>query len=34
MYDVSPITYQIDGTQYVVTGIDGVMYAWTLKGSL
>jgi alcohol dehydrogenase (cytochrome c) len=34
IYDVSPITYQIDGTQYVVTGIDGVMYAWTLKGSL
>lgn len=33
-HDVSPITYQIDGTQYVVTGVDGVMYAWTLKGSL
>ena len=32
--DVSPITYQIDGTQYVVTGIDSVMYAWTLTGSL
>jgi alcohol dehydrogenase (cytochrome c) len=32
--DVSPITYELDGTQYVVTGVDGVMYAWTLKGSL
>jgi alcohol dehydrogenase (cytochrome c) len=32
--DAAPITYQLDGTQYVVTGVDGVMYAWTLTGSL
>jgi alcohol dehydrogenase (cytochrome c) len=32
--DAAPITYQIDGTQYVVTGVDGVMYAWSLAGSL
>ncbi len=29
----APITYQLDGTQYVVTGVDGVMYAWSLAGS-
>jgi alcohol dehydrogenase (cytochrome c) len=30
----APMTYQLDGTQYVVTGVDGVLYAWTLTGSL
>lgn len=29
-----PMTYELDGTQYVITGADGVVYAWTLKGSL
>ncbi|MGO8718586.1 MAG: acido-empty-quinoprotein group A [Acidobacteriaceae bacterium] len=32
--DAAPMTYQLDGTQYVVTGVDGVMYAWSLTGSL
>lgn len=32
--DPAPITYMLDGTQYVVTGVDGVMYAWTLSGGL
>ena len=32
--DAAPMTYEIDGTQYVVTGVDSVMYAWTLSGSL
>jgi alcohol dehydrogenase (cytochrome c) len=32
--DAAPMTYEIDGIQYVVTGVDGVMYAWTLSGSL
>ncbi len=32
--DAAPMTYQLDGTQYVVTGVDGVMYAWSLAGSL
>lgn len=32
--DAAPITYECDGTQYVLTGVDGVMYAWTLSGSL
>ncbi len=31
---VAPMTYEIDGTQYVLTGVNGVMYAWTLTGSL
>jgi alcohol dehydrogenase (cytochrome c) len=26
----SPITYMLDGRQYVVTGVDGVVYAWAL----
>jgi alcohol dehydrogenase (cytochrome c) len=26
----SPMTYQIDGQQYVITAIDSVVYAWTL----
>jgi alcohol dehydrogenase (cytochrome c) len=30
----APITYELDGTQYIVTGVDSVMYAWTLAGSL
>jgi hypothetical protein len=32
--DAAPMTYEIDGIQYVLTGVDGVMYAWTLSGSL
>jgi alcohol dehydrogenase (cytochrome c) len=32
--NAQPITYQLDGTQYVVTGVDSVVYAWTLTGSL
>jgi alcohol dehydrogenase (cytochrome c) len=32
--DAAPMTYQLEGTQYVVTGVDGVMYAWSLAGSL
>jgi alcohol dehydrogenase (cytochrome c) len=32
--DAAPMTYQLDGTQYVVTGVDGVLYAWSLTGSL
>jgi len=32
--DAAPVTYELDGTQYVVTGVDGVMYAWSLNGSL
>ncbi|HZQ20527.1 MAG TPA: PQQ-binding-like beta-propeller repeat protein [Terriglobales bacterium] len=32
--DAAPMTYEIDGTQCVITGVDGVMYAWTLLGSL
>jgi hypothetical protein len=30
----APMTYQLDGTQYIVTGVDGVLYAWTLTGSM
>jgi alcohol dehydrogenase (cytochrome c) len=30
----APITYQIDRVQYVVTGVDGMIYAWNLSGSL
>ncbi|MEO6910243.1 MAG: acido-empty-quinoprotein group A [Edaphobacter sp.] len=26
----APITYQLDGHQYVLTGVDSVMYAWEL----
>jgi alcohol dehydrogenase (cytochrome c) len=26
----SPMTYELDGRQYVITGVDGVLYAWTL----
>ncbi|HEX4231895.1 MAG TPA: acido-empty-quinoprotein group A [Bryobacteraceae bacterium] len=26
----SPMTYELDGRQYVLTGVDGVLYAWTL----
>jgi len=32
--DPAPITYELDGTQYIVTGADSVLYAWTLSGSL
>ncbi|MEO6828464.1 MAG: PQQ-binding-like beta-propeller repeat protein, partial [Acidobacteriaceae bacterium] len=34
LLDSAPMTYQIDGTQYVVTGVDGVLFAWSLPGSL
>ena len=26
----SPITYELDGRQYLVTGSGGVMFAWAL----
>jgi alcohol dehydrogenase (cytochrome c) len=26
----SPMTYELDGRQYVLMGVDGVLYAWTL----
>ena len=26
----SPSTYELDGRQYVLTGVDGVLYAWSL----
>jgi alcohol dehydrogenase (cytochrome c) len=26
----SPITYELDGQQYLVSGSGGVMFAWTL----
>ena len=26
----SPITYELDGRQYLVTGSGGVMFAWVL----
>jgi alcohol dehydrogenase (cytochrome c) len=29
----SPITYELDGRQYVVTGSGGVMFAWVLPGA-
>ena len=29
----SPMTYQIDGRQYLITPIDSVVYAWTLPGA-
>ena len=28
----SPITYELDGRQYVLTGNGGVLFAWTLPG--
>lgn len=28
-----PITYEVDGRQYVVMGVDSVLYAWSLSGS-
>ena len=30
----SPITYQLDGQQYVLTSSGGVMFAWTLPEGL
>ena len=30
----SPMTYELDGRQYVVTGVDSVLYAWTLPENL
>jgi alcohol dehydrogenase (cytochrome c) len=30
----SPITYELDGRQYVVTGSGGVMFAWALPGEV
>jgi alcohol dehydrogenase (cytochrome c) len=29
----SPITYELDGRQYVVSGSGGVMFAWALPES-
>jgi hypothetical protein len=26
----SPVTYQINGRQYLITPVDSVVYAWTL----
>jgi len=26
----SPMTYELDGRQYILTGVDGVLYAWAL----
>jgi alcohol dehydrogenase (cytochrome c) len=26
----SPMTYELDGRQYVITGVDSVLYAWAL----
>lgn len=34
MLNSAPMTYQLNGTQYILTGIDGVLYAWSLSGSL
>jgi alcohol dehydrogenase (cytochrome c) len=28
--DTSPISYELDGRQYVVTGSGGVLFAWAL----
>jgi alcohol dehydrogenase (cytochrome c) len=30
----SPITYELDGRQYVVTGSGGVVFAWALPGTV
>ncbi|MBV8569477.1 MAG: acido-empty-quinoprotein group A [Acidobacteriaceae bacterium] len=29
----SPMTYELDGRQYLVTGVDSVLYAWALPAS-
>ena len=29
----SPMTYELDGRQYVITGVDGVLYAWALPNA-
>jgi alcohol dehydrogenase (cytochrome c) len=29
-FNSSPITYELDGRQYVLTCVDGTVYAWTL----
>ena len=29
----SPMTYELDGRQYVMTGVDSVLYAWALPGA-
>jgi alcohol dehydrogenase (cytochrome c) len=29
----SPMTYELDGRQYIVTGVDGVLYAWALPNA-
>jgi alcohol dehydrogenase (cytochrome c) len=31
--DTSPITYELDKRQYVLTGNGGVIFAWALPGS-
>ena len=30
----SPITYELDGRQYVLTSSGGVMFAWALPGAM
>jgi alcohol dehydrogenase (cytochrome c) len=30
----SPITYELDGLQYMITSSGGVLFAWTLPESL
>ena len=31
-FNSSPITYQLDGKQYILTCVDGTVYAWSLPG--
>ncbi len=26
----SPMTYEVDGRQYILTAVDGVIYSWAL----
>ncbi len=33
-FNSSPITYELDGRQYVLTCVDGTVYAWTLPDSV
>ena len=32
-FNSSPITYELDGRQYVLTCVDGTVYAWSLPNS-